>query len=264
MTTSSHNTFIALRSRSVVVRWTVLGTLGCILIAVCFNIIAFAGLGREVMQRAVFSAIALPILIATPLFLWMSMRMRGMALSNVRLNLIARTDALTACLNRAAFTSKVEALLAAAKRDQRRGALLVIDTDNFKAINDRFGHDRGDEALTLIARSIRAILRPDDLIGRIGGEEFAVYLPDTDARSAAIIAERIRRSVSLAVFTPAGMLRPLTISLGGAVFETAPSFAKLFRAADQNLYTAKQSGRNRIEIGAWRPDKGGSDSSVAA
>jgi diguanylate cyclase (GGDEF)-like protein len=248
---SSPNTFAALRSRSVVVRWTVLGTLGCMVIAVCFNILVFADLGRAAMQRAVISAMTLPIIVGAPLFLLMSLRLRGMALSNVRLKFIARTDALTACLNRAAFTTKVEAMLAKARREDRHGALLVIDADNFKSINDRFGHDRGDEALTLIARSIRAIMRPGDLVGRIGGEEFAVYLPNTDIKSAMIIAERIRRAVSLAIFTPAGLVRPLTVSLGGAVFETAPDFSELFRAADQNLYAAKQSGRNRIEIGAW-------------
>lgn len=261
---SSRYPFAALKSRSVVVRWTLLGTLGCMLIAVIFNAAIFADLGSEALQRAIFSAVALPMLIAMPLFLFMSMRLRGMALSNVRLNLIARTDALTACLNRAAFTGKVETLLAAARREGRRGALLVIDADNFKAINDRFGHDLGDEALTLIARSIRAILRPGDLAGRIGGEEFAVYLPDTDAGTAAVIAERIRRSVSLAVFTPAGMLRPLTVSLGGAAFETAPGFARLFRAADQNLYAAKQSGRNCIEICTLRPQAEGGDTTLAA
>ena len=124
----------------------------------------------------------------------------------------------------------------------------MIDADNFKAINDLFGHDAGDEALTIIARSIRAVLRAGDLVGRMGGEEFGVYLPGSDQRGTEIIAERIRRSVNLAVFAPDGRQRPLSVSIGGAVFEGPASFSDLFRIADQRLYGAKQTGRNRSAV----------------
>jgi diguanylate cyclase (GGDEF)-like protein len=114
----------------------------------------------------------------------------------------------------------------------------MIDADNFKSINDLFGHDAGDEALTIIARSIRTILRAGDLVGRMGGEEFGVYLPDVDQRGAEAVAERIRRSVNLAVFAPDGQQRSLSVSIGGVacrLLRTVPHCrpAPLWRQADR-------------------------------
>lgn len=243
----SSKTLSALQSWSSVGRWTLFGTLACVVISVLFNAFAFDDLGAAARQRAILSAIVLPTLLAAPLFFYMSMRMRGLAISNLRLGLVARTDSLTACLNRGAFTTKVSGLLAK-HGSAARGALLMIDADNFKAINDLFGHDAGDDALTIIARSIRAVLRNGDLVGRMGGEEFGVFLPGCDQHGAAAIAERIRRSVNLAVFTPDGRQRPLSVSIGGAVFEGHAGFSDLFRIADQRLYGAKQTGRNRTTV----------------
>lgn len=244
---SASKTLSALQSWSSVGRWTFLGTLACVLVSVAFNTLIFDGMGAQVLQRAVLSAVVVPIVLGVPLFFYLSMRLRGLAITNVRLGLVARTDSLTACLNRGAFTSKVSTLLA--QHGGTRGALLMIDADNFKAINDLYGHDSGDEALTIIARSIRAILRSGDLVGRMGGEEFGVYLPRVDRVEAEAMAERIRRSVNLAVFTPDGRhQRPLSVSIGGAVFEGQASFTDLFRIADQRLYGAKQTGRNRTTV----------------
>ncbi len=240
-------TLTALQSWSSVGKWTLFGTMACVLVSVTFNAVVFGDLGTAALQRAILSAVVLPILLGVPLFFYMSMRMRGLAISNLRLGLVARTDSLTACLNRGAFTAKVSALLAQRGRDAA-GALLMIDADNFKAINDVYGHDAGDEALTIIARSIRAVLRSGDLVGRMGGEEFGVYLPGCDQHGAQIIAERIRRSVNLAIFTPDGRQRSLSVSIGGAVFEGPAGFSELFRIADQRLYGAKQTGRNRTTV----------------
>lgn len=243
----SSRTLTGLQSWTSVSRWTLFGTLICIVVSIGFSALMFGDLGPAAMQRALISATILPILLGLPLFLFMSLRMRGLAISNLRLGLVARTDSLTSCLNRGAFTSKVGTLLAH-RLPTAGGALLMIDADNFKAINDLFGHDAGDEALTIIARSIRTILRAGDLVGRMGGEEFGVYLPDVDQRSAEIIAERIRRSVNLAVFTPRGLPRSLSVSIGGVAFEGPSGFSDLFRIADQRLYGAKQTGRNRVAV----------------
>jgi diguanylate cyclase (GGDEF)-like protein len=240
-------TLNALQSWSSVGRWTVFGTLGCTLVSVAFNAVLFGDLGSEALQRSIVSAIVLPVLLGVPLFLYMSLRLRGLAITNLRLGLVARTDSLTACLNRGAFTSKVSTLLAH-RPPRLGGALLMIDADNFKSINDQFGHDAGDEALTIIARSIRTILRAGDLVGRMGGEEFAVYLPEVDQRNAEAIAERIRRSVNLAAFAPDGQQRSLSVSVGGVAFEGTAGFSDLFRIADQRLYGAKQTGRNRVTV----------------
>ena len=228
--------------------WTLLGTIAVTIISIAFTAILFHDLDTVSMQRALVGATTLPIMMGVPLFFYVGLRMRGLALTNVKLGLVARTDSLTSCLNRGAFTSHVDAHLGKISQDEG-GALLMIDADNFKAINDMFGHDSGDEALTIIARSIRTILRSGDLVGRMGGEEFGVYLPGVDLRNAEVIAERIRRSVSLAIFAPGGDQRHLSVSIGGAVFSGPVSFSALFRIADQRLYGAKETGRNRVTIG---------------
>lgn len=240
-------TLTALQSWSSVGRWTLFGTTACVVVAVAFNALMFGDLGPEALRRSIVSATVLPILLGLPLFFYMSMRVRGLAITNLRLGLVARTDSLTACLNRGAFTSRVSNLLAQ-HSPAASGAMLMIDADNFKAINDLYGHDAGDEALTIIARSIRTILRAGDLVGRMGGEEFAVYLPDVDQRAAETIAERIRRSVNLAIFAPDGKQRELSVSIGGVAFAGPSSFSDLFRIADQRLYGAKQTGRNRVTV----------------
>lgn len=227
--------------------WTLIGTLFCIVVSMLVNLALFSGLDGRPLQRALLSALIIPAVLGMPLFLFLGMRIRGLALSNVRLGMVARTDSLTACLNRGAFTARVGGLLAQ-RRPDTTSALLMIDADNFKAINDLFGHDCGDDALAIIARSIRAVLRSGDLVGRMGGEEFAVYLPDLDHYQAETIAERIRRSVRLANFAPDGQRHLLSVSIGGAVFEGEREFAELFRIADQRLYEAKRAGRNRSAV----------------
>ena len=92
------------------------------------------------------------------------------------------------------------------------------------------------------------MLRAGDLIGRMGGEEFGVFLPGVDQKNAELVAERVRRAVQLAQFTPRGQAYTLTVSIGGAVFDGASNFTELFRIADQRLYGAKHSGRNQAAI----------------
>ncbi|SHE91845.1 GGDEF domain-containing protein [Devosia limi] len=240
-------TVTALQSWSSVGKWTLLGTIASVAISAIVNALIFSDLGSEALRRSILSALILPVLIGMPLFLYLSLRLRGLAISNIKLGLVARTDSLTACLNRGAFAAKVDTILARPNTEPS-GALLMIDADNFKAINDLFGHDAGDEALTIIARTIRATLRPGDLVGRMGGEEFGVYLPRVDVAEAHAAAERIRASIYQADFAPNGGRHTLSVSIGGTVFARRASFSELFRIADQRLYGAKQAGRNRVTI----------------
>lgn len=226
---------------------TIGGTIGCMLVAVCFNLFAFADYGPRVAEHAAVSAAALTVFMAAPLFLFAAIRLRSMALANIRLDRLARTDGLTACLNRDAFVERCTRLMET--RTGHTGAMLVIDADNFKAINDTFGHDRGDEALAIIAGTIRDAVRPGDLVGRMGGEEFAVYLPDACPRLLASLAEHVRRTVQVAPFAPAGAPHALSVSIGAACHAGTTSFGRLFHEADQRLYAAKQAGRNRVVTG---------------
>jgi diguanylate cyclase len=153
-------------------------------------------------------------------------------------------------MNRAAFSTLVDAYLKQVRSAEQRasGALLIIDADNFKAVNDRYGHDRGDEALVTIAQSIKSMIRAPDIVGRLGGEEFGVFLPGANSDQAERVAERIRSTVNDVSFLPDGTAHPLSVSVGGAVFGATLPFAELFRLADQQLYAAKQRGRNRVVI----------------
>ena len=125
-------------------------------------------------------------------------------------------------------------------------ALLVIDADHFKTINDRFGHHRGDEVLQLIAEAIRSNVRDGDLVGRLGGEEFGVFMHGANDIIALHVGERIRKSINSLFVRSEGIAQRLSVSIGGATFAGAIGFAELFRVADTRLYEAKRQGRNRV------------------
>lgn len=199
-------------------------------------------LGRNLGPTGVSVAVAIPLLLGAPSVFYHLLRQRQLNLDNQQLKVLASTDWLTACLNRGAFTSLVNAHLNLATE----GAFLVVDADNFKLVNDRFGHDRGDEALQLVARTIKACIRDGDLVGRLGGEEFGVFLIGASPETAMVVAERIRRAVERISFAPDGVRHTLSVSVGVAPFDRRVSFLDLFQLADRRLYGAKQSGRNRV------------------
>ncbi|WP_162244912.1 GGDEF domain-containing protein [Aminobacter sp. DSM 101952] len=238
--------------------WTVFGTLGCVAFSLAVTFVLFKNVGAEVFDLVLIEATVVPILLAAPLFFYLTLKLRELAIVNHKLVVAASTDALTACLNRGAFSSRVNDVLAREieRRNQRAmGALLVIDADHFKSVNDSFGHAEGDQALRVIVAAIQPCLRSDDMLGRLGGEEFAVFLPGASPVNAADIAERIRRSVAEASFQPAGRIHRLTVSVGGAVFNRPVGFEELFRVADLHLYEAKGAGRNRVELAPMPPDQ---------
>lgn len=228
---------------------TVLGTLVCIAVPLYVDSFSFAALDDDARTRAVLTDIVLPLMLAAPMLLFLAIKLRELAIAHYEHSIMASKDGLTSVLNRSAFMTRVDAHLRKMRTEERAaGALLVVDADNFKSINDSYGHDCGDEALRILAGSIARVLRSTDLVGRIGGEEFGIFLPGSTPTHAALVAERIRKSVNEADFVPDGRRRPLAVSVGGAAFERQISFGELFRIADQQLYAAKQSGRNRISV----------------
>jgi len=191
-------------------------------------------------------ALGMPTALGGPVLLFLQVRSAQLRDANRRLELLASTDWLTDCLNRRAFTSRVSSSLG---QTDGYGTLLVIDADHFKTVNDRFGHERGDEVLQLIAGAIRDSVRDGDLVGRIGGEEFGVFLRDAGHDVASGAAERIRAAVNALFVTSEGMVQRLSVSIGGAVCTGDSGFSELFRIADRRLYEAKHGGRNRVELG---------------
>jgi diguanylate cyclase (GGDEF)-like protein len=164
--------------------------------------------------------------------------------------LASLTDALTGIPNRRGFNERAERLIARCKVDQAPLTLLLCDLDNFKTINDRFGHLTGDELLVAFANSLTLSLRPLDLVGRIGGEEFVALLPGIPSTAIMVTAERVRAAFERAGHNIAGRQVQGTVSIGTASTALAEySFASLYAMADEALYRAKQKGRNRIELG---------------
>jgi diguanylate cyclase (GGDEF)-like protein len=168
---------------------------------------------------------------------------------------MASTDGLTGIYNRRGFETRIIESLAAAERNGLGLALLMIDIDHFKKLNDEFGHLLGDEVLRQVAKVFSQHIRKNDLVCRYGGEEFAILLPETHTERAMGVADKLRKVVQEHQFP--GVPRPVTISLGIADF---PNHAKgrdeLVRAADSALYVAKVNGRNRIETAEQAVGKG--------
>ena len=168
---------------------------------------------------------------------------------NEHLDRLAKVDSLTGCANRRHFQACLEAELARAGRYGRVCSLVIIDIDHFKQINDRHGHAGGDEALRHFVQITRQQLRGQDEVGRLGGEEFAVLLPETGMENAIAVAERIRHAVEA---TPARFMDAhisLTASFGVACWNPpAESADALLQRADTALYAAKSGGRNRVAV----------------
>lgn len=164
-----------------------------------------------------------------------------------QLNEMATIDSLTGIANRRHFFNIAEQELTRAVRYSRPLAALMIDVDNFRSVNDTFGHGTGDEVLVEIAHRCKKELRSMDLLGRYGGEEFSIILPETNADSAMIVADRLRKTVANKPFYAHSEAFKVTVSIGVTGFEPKiPSARALLDLADQALYLAKQSGRNRV------------------
>ncbi len=166
-----------------------------------------------------------------------------------RMRTMALTDELTRLPNRRHILTAVDIAFDAAKREGREAALIVLDIDGFKRINDTYGHAAGDAVLQTIARTCRLELRGGDQIGRIGGEEFLVILHTANAHQGHEIAERLRAAVERLDFSSIAPDLRVTISLGVHVATRYDAVAAI-AAADALLYRAKESGRNRVEVGA--------------
>ena len=179
------------------------------------------------------------------------------SLMHQQLAAAARTDPKTGLLNATAWQREADGEVARAQRTNSPLALLLVDVDHFKSVNDSHGHLIGDEVLRALATELRQQVRESDVVGRFGGEEFTVLLPRTDAAGACRIAERLRSSAGgLSVATADARIR-VTVSIGVAVFdEHGRDLFELLAAADVALYKAKDAGRNQVRVyAAPDPDR---------
>ncbi len=157
----------------------------------------------------------------------------------------SQLDSLTSVLNRGSFLQRLQQV----HQDGGEGALLMIDADDFKSINDMFGHAAGDRALRIIADIIAISVGSSDFVGRLGGEEFAVFVNGGDREDAKLSAEKIRSEIEQAEFWPTEYRRhPLGVSIGGELLTSSNTLPAALAKADERMYLAKNFGKNRCKI----------------
>lgn len=189
-----------------------------------------------------FAAIALLLAAITLLFLRTRRRLEE---ARAALQTMATTDTLTGLANRGALFHRIGQELERHRRSAEPICCVLCDVDHFKRVNDRFGHEEGDRVLKDVAQQFRNTLRAYDVVGRFGGEEFLVILPNTELSAARAIAARLREVVETNVRV--GGKEPATASFGVALCEKGEAVDAFLARADEALYKAKRNGRNRVE-----------------
>jgi diguanylate cyclase (GGDEF)-like protein len=165
----------------------------------------------------------------------------------------SETDTLSGLLNRRGFEDRADRLLASAQRAGVPAAMLVADLDYFKTINDTHGHEAGDRVIAAFAQVLGAIADPRSVLGRLGGEEFAVLIPATNLATARLYAEGVRSGFSSLSIAGLPSGRPVTASFGVAPLRSGDSLSDLLRRADAALYEAKKNGRDRVFVTEAEP-----------
>lgn len=169
--------------------------------------------------------------------------------SKERLKLLASTDSLTNLYNRRYFSKISEHILDLAKREQEEISLIMMDIDNFKLVNDTYGHQVGDDVLIALSQKLRESQRKSDIVRRYGGEEFVVLLPNTNLDGAIVVAEKIREEIeNIKVHTLEDKYVQFTVSLGVSMVKMKEerNLEVVLKRADDALYEAKRSGKNKV------------------
>src|SRR5579864_4930772 len=209
-------------------------------------------------RRLVFLAAALTLALAALLATRLARPIARVVGDVARLTRQAQTDALSGLANRRSLNERLESELTRARLSDESVSFVIADIDDFKAINDGFGHQTGDHIIRAVARVLQTSVREHDLAARFGGEEFALVLPGTRLEDARRTAERVRAALAnIEVPTPAGTPARVTASFGVAEFPTYGSVEGLVAAADAALYQAKRSGKNQVATATVQGATGG-------
>jgi diguanylate cyclase (GGDEF)-like protein len=234
---------LKLGARKTVFIITVLSVLVSMLIAATIA----AVLPHASMKPSLLVSAMTPLVIA-PLLSWPFVRLLfQLNRLEVEMRALATYDSLTKLLNRRVFLERAEYAFSIAKREKQGFCILAADLDLFKLINDQYGHATGDNVLALFGQVVRNVSRDSDISGRVGGEEFTFFLPNTTADEAMFFAERLHEAIRNASVSYKGTLVKFTVSIGLASFSgnNTSSLDSLLNFADTALYEAKRNGRNQ-------------------
>jgi diguanylate cyclase (GGDEF)-like protein len=177
-------------------------------------------------------------------------RNKALAEATSKIEAMASSDELTGALSRRAISSQLDLEMQRAIRNQTAIAVVLLDLDNFKQINDQYGHGCGDEVLRGFVATVSATTRSVDLLGRYGGEEFLMVLTDASENAVLLLVERIREAVVTRDWSPIAAGLRVTVSAGVAIFHGDETMTNLIKRADKALYAAKHAGRNQVKLAA--------------
>ena len=233
--------------------WLVVGALGfqTLVFALRIGLVGISSwVGAELMQSSAvqtltFMSTFAVVLVASMGFVFMA---RDRADEDNRR--LAAVDSLTGVANRRAVIAALDRDVARSIRTHEPMALMMVDIDHFKNVNDRYGHPVGDKVLCSVVEVLRERVRSQDLVGRYGGEEFMVLLPDTTAKGGYLLAQQLCEAVQALRLEHEGQPIPVTVSIGvyGGRLQPGDHWDMLISAADRALYEAKDRGRNRVEV----------------
>ena len=219
-------------------------SLGTTMVAV--TLLNNQGFGLNTEIAAILSA-AIALVVAPPIVWFLVDLLLRVHRVEQEMRCLASYDSLTGLLSRHAFFDNANNYVSLAKREHRPFSVMIIDLDHFKLINDRYGHPAGDAVLRLFADVTNSVARRSDIVGRLGGEEFAIVLPNTSAAEALEFSQRLHTAINKAVLTFQDKVIKYTASIGLTEFDTGSedSIDDLLARADLALYQAKHSGRNQ-------------------
>lgn len=210
-------------------------------------LLVYVLLGDAAFSKAnsFYTALIVPILVAAPICYLTARMALELNSAHARLKELAHTDELTGLTNRRSFFQSAETILQEACANGQPLSLLVIDADYFKQLNDTYGHATGDAALQFITKKLNASVRKTDFVCRLGGEEFAVLLPGLTEDEAELLGKRMLEKISSQPMFWDDKIIEMSVSCGVADTTVGYDMTALFKAADDALYAAKTSGRNR-------------------
>jgi diguanylate cyclase (GGDEF)-like protein len=232
---------------SIITLIAVLASLGATLVAVTLLNHQGFGLHAEIAAKL---AVCIALVVALPITWFLVDLLLRVHRVEQEMRSLASYDSLTGLLSRHAFFDNANNYVSLAQREHRPFSVMIIDLDHFKLINDRYGHPAGDAVLKLFADVTNSVARRSDIVGRLGGEEFAVVLPSTTAAEALEFSQRMHTAINKAVltFNDSAIRYTASIGLTGSETDSGDSVDDLLARADLALYQAKRSGRNQTAI----------------